>query len=111
MPRPSDHTIAKWIGGLALLTQRLVSSVACRRESIWYFFEEAAGKYPDNVSIWSREGCHTAKEVYEHACQYATFFLNLGVKPGELVAFDLQNQPEFIFAWLGLWAIVGSLVC
>jgi acyl-CoA synthetase (AMP-forming)/AMP-acid ligase II len=29
----------------------------------------------------------------------------MGVKPKDLVAFYLQNSPEFIFAWLGLWAI------
>jgi len=27
------------------------------------------------------------------------------VRPGQLVAFYLQNAPEFMFAWLGLWAI------
>ena len=27
------------------------------------------------------------------------------MRPGDLVALYLQNVPEFIFAWLGLWAI------
>lgn len=96
-----------WTGDLALLTLNLIFSVASQRESCWYFFEEAVQKYPDNVSIWSRDGCYTSTAVYEQALRYATFFLDLGVKPGQLVAFYLQNQPEFIFAWLGLWAIVG----
>ena len=81
----------------------------CNRESCFYFFEDAVHQFPDNVSIWSRDGCYTAKEVYEKACQYAGWFLELGIKPGELVAFYLQNSPEFIFAWLGLWAIVCGL--
>jgi acyl-CoA synthetase (AMP-forming)/AMP-acid ligase II len=28
-----------------------------------------------------------------------------GVKPGDLVAFYLQNSPDFMFAWFGLLAI------
>ena len=27
------------------------------------------------------------------------------MRPGELVALYLQNGPEFVFAWLGLWSI------
>ena len=37
--------------------------------------------------------------------KYAHFFHSLGVKPGDLVAFYLQNRPEFLFAWLGLWCL------
>lgn len=43
--------------------------------------------------------------MHTRACQYAAYFLDLGIRPGDLVAFYLQNSPEFIFAWLGLWAI------
>lgn len=32
-------------------------------------------------------------------------FLELGVRPGDIVAFFLTNSPEFLMAWLGLWAI------
>lgn len=29
----------------------------------------------------------------------------MGVKPGQLVAFYLQNSPEFVIAWIALWSI------
>jgi acyl-coenzyme A synthetase/AMP-(fatty) acid ligase len=29
----------------------------------------------------------------------------MGVNPHDLVSFYLTNSPEFVFAWLGLWAI------
>ena len=83
--------------------------MAKKRESCFYIFEAAVQKYPDNLSIWSNNASYTSKEVYENACRYAGFFIELGVRPGELVAFFLQNQVEFIFAWLGLWAIVCVL--
>ena len=83
-----------------------MSLAKTNRMSCLYFFEEAVHKYPDTEAIWSREGIYTWKETHTKACQYAQHFLELGVRPGELVAFYLQNSPEFIFAWLGLWAIV-----
>ncbi|KAI9375820.1 hypothetical protein BJX61DRAFT_539408 [Aspergillus egyptiacus] len=71
----------------------------------WLVFEEAAAKYPDMLAIWSREGTYTYRETRELALQYAHFFLSKGVKKGDLVALYLQNRPEFIFAWLGLWVL------
>ena len=90
-----------------MLTQRRLSlTVSKKRASCFYFFEESLAKFPDHRAIWSREGSYTLEETYEKVCQYAAFFLEQDVRPGQLVAFYLQNQPEFIFAWLGLWAIV-----
>lgn len=57
------------------------------------------------VAIWSRSGEYVWREVNTRVNQYAAFFLDLGVRPGHLVAVYLQNAPEFCFAWLGLWAI------
>ena len=84
----------------------LSSPVKTKRLSCFYFFEEAVRDYPNAEAIWSRKGTYTWQETHTNSCQYATYFLELGVRPGELVAFYLQNSPEFIFAWLGLWAIV-----
>lgn len=56
-------------------------------------------------AIWSRTGCYTWAETYANACRYAQYFLQNGVKPGELVTFYLTNQPEFVFGHLGSWAI------
>ncbi|KAL4927533.1 putative very-long-chain acyl-CoA synthetase family protein (CefD1) [Aspergillus undulatus] len=71
----------------------------------WLVFETTAEQYPDMLAIWSREGTYSYRETYTRAAQYGHFFLSRGVKKGELVALYLQNRPEFMFAWLGLWSI------
>ncbi|MCJ1364541.1 hypothetical protein MMC16_003652 [Acarospora aff. strigata] len=75
------------------------------RQSLWYFFADSVARYPSARCIWSRDGEYTWQETHDHACRYAQYFLSLSVKPGQLVAFYLQNSPHFMFAWLGLWAI------
>lgn len=72
---------------------------------MWYLFLEAAKKYPDTVCLWTRERAYTFRDVQEQACQYAHYFLSIGVKKGDLVAFYLQNRAEFIIAWIALWSI------
>ncbi|KAL4872136.1 hypothetical protein BDV12DRAFT_205508 [Aspergillus spectabilis] len=71
----------------------------------WYTFDATASKYPDMLAIWSREGTYSYRETREKAIQYANFFQSKNVKRGELVALYLQNRPEFVFAWLGLWVL------
>lgn len=72
---------------------------------MWYFFADAVARYPSTRAIWCRAGEYTWQETHDEACRYARYFLSVGVRPGQLVAFYLQNSPEFMFAWLGLWAI------
>jgi acyl-CoA synthetase (AMP-forming)/AMP-acid ligase II len=60
---------------------------------------------PDEEAIWSRTGSYTWSQVYNKSLQYAKFYLEHGVRPKDIVAFYLTNSPEFVFAWLGLWAI------
>lgn len=62
-------------------------------------------RYPDAVCLWTRDRSYTFRDVQEQACQYAHYFLSVGVKRGDLVAFYLQNRAEFIVAWLALWSI------
>ena len=76
-----------------------------KRANCFYLFEETALKYADTECIWSRSGCYTWKQVYDRVCQYGNYFLSLGLKPGDLLAVYLQNAPEFVFVWLGLWTI------
>ncbi|EAW12263.1 putative very-long-chain acyl-CoA synthetase [Aspergillus clavatus NRRL 1] len=71
----------------------------------FYEFEKNVQKYPDHLAIWSQTGQYTFKELYEHVCQYANYFHQLGVQRGQLVAFYLTNSPEFIMAWFALLSI------
>lgn len=76
--------------------------------SLWYIVEAVCKKYPNNEAIWSRTGCYTFAELHDRSANYAQFFLDRGVKPGDLVAFYLQNSPEFIFAWIGAMCISAA---
>ncbi|PSN63792.1 acetyl-CoA synthetase-like protein [Corynespora cassiicola Philippines] len=88
--------------------REFAKAVANGRGSLWYFFEDQVRRLPENEeAIWSRMGCYTWTETYANSCRYAQFFLDSGLKSGQLVAFYLTNQPEFIFAHLGSLA-VGS---
>lgn len=81
------------------------STVKENRMSLYHFFEESVASRQNHECIWSRDGCFTWLEVNDKANQYAQWYLSKGVKPGDLVAFYMANSPDFIFAWLGLWAI------
>ena len=75
------------------------------RVSLYYFFEESALRKPNDEAIWSRDGCYTWRQTYDQVHQFAQWFLQQGVKPGDLVSFYLTNSAEFVMAWLALWAI------
>ncbi|KAJ9213165.1 hypothetical protein DTO166G4_5158 [Paecilomyces variotii] len=75
---------------------------------VWFIFDEVVKKYPTTTCIWSREGVYTFREVHALASKYGHYFLSIGVKRGDLVAFYLQNSPEFLIVWLGLLSIGAS---
>lgn len=79
--------------------------VKSKRISLYYFFEESVLRKPNDEAIWSRDGCYTWQQTYDRVHQFARWFLQQGVKPGDLVSFYLMNSAEFVMAWLGLWAI------
>ena len=80
-------------------------SVKRNRVSLYYFFEESVKRKPNDECIWSRDGCYTWQQTYDRVHQFAQWFLQQGVQPGDLVSFYLTNSAEFLMAWLGLWAI------
>jgi acyl-CoA synthetase (AMP-forming)/AMP-acid ligase II len=76
-----------------------------KRISMYYLFEGSAKLDPSGDAIWSREGCYTWQEAYDRTNQYAQWYLSQGVKPHDLVSIYMTNSPDFVFAWLGLWAV------
>jgi acyl-CoA synthetase (AMP-forming)/AMP-acid ligase II len=81
------------------------STVKNNRVSLYYFFEESVQRKPNDECIWSRDGCYTWQQTYDQVHRFSQWFLQQGVKPGDLVSFYLTNSAEFVIAWLGLWAI------
>ncbi|KAI1348504.1 AMP-binding enzyme [Xylaria sp. FL0043] len=75
------------------------------RISPYYFFEKHAQAQPSEECIWWRGGSYTWNAAYLRANQYAHFFRSQGVEPNDLVSFFMINSPDFVLAWMGLWAI------
>ncbi|KIW81634.1 hypothetical protein Z517_04660 [Fonsecaea pedrosoi CBS 271.37] len=81
--------------------------------NLWASFCENADKFADRDCIWYSDPStspptvhnYTWREAREHACRYAQWFLEAGVRPGDCVGFYLQNSPDFVLGWLGLLAI------
>lgn len=63
---------------------------------------------PTEQCLWSRAASYTWRDTHQHACRYSSFLLDHGVQPNTLVAFYLQNSPDFVFALLGAWAVGSS---
>ncbi|KAF8859354.1 long-chain fatty acid transporter-like protein [Acephala macrosclerotiorum] len=102
------YAIRKDIRGLRRLKaieKLYLDHIKENRVSLYYFFEDTVKVKLNEECLWSREGCYTWTQVYEKSHQYANWFLEKGVKPNDYVAFYLMNSPDFMFAWLGLWAI------
>ncbi|EER43899.1 AMP dependent ligase [Histoplasma capsulatum H143] len=127
-PRISQFTAAAAVAGVGALGAYLDGKYQLRRDAytihrmrrseriaarakaegrlnVWYVFRNVVEKYPNALCVWSRTGSYTFREVLDISCQYGNYFLSIGVKRGRLVAFYLQNSPEFVFVWLGLWSI------
>ncbi|KAH9885356.1 acetyl-CoA synthetase-like protein [Xylariomycetidae sp. FL2044] len=86
--------------------QRMGKAIKEKRISPYYFFETNAQRQPNAQCVWSRNhGCYTWAESYYRVNQFAQFFLGQDVKPGDLVGFFMANSPDFVFAWMALWAI------
>lgn len=81
--------------------------------NIWATFCENSDQFADKDCIWYSDPStdpptlhtYTWREAREHACQYAQWFLEAKVQPGDCVGFYLQNSPDFVLGWLGLLAI------
>ncbi|KAK8879022.1 AMP-binding enzyme [Apiospora arundinis] len=95
----------KIISGKKKAAKLLEQAIKDKRVSQWYAFERHALLKPNEECIWWRPGSYTWAESYHRSCQFAQYFLAQGVKPGDLVALFMANSPDFLFAWLGLFAI------
>ncbi len=74
------------------------------------FFEDAVAEVPDEpLLIWDDE--HISYAEFNAAVdRAANVWHGLGVRRGDRVAFMADNKPEFLYAWLGLAKIGGTLV-
>lgn len=95
----------RWIIGRRRIRRQWAQAARTGRTSMYYFLEAHAAALGPKEAIWSRAGSHSWEDLITRAHQYASWFLARGVRRGDLVAFFMLNSPDFIFAWIGLWAI------
>jgi acyl-CoA synthetase (AMP-forming)/AMP-acid ligase II len=76
-----------------------------KKISILRTLQDHVQNFSNEDCIWTREQTYSWEEALAMVLRYASWFLDLGVKRDECVAFYLQNSAEFMFAWMGLLAI------
>ncbi|KAK3329273.1 hypothetical protein B0H66DRAFT_507830 [Apodospora peruviana] len=91
--------------GRAHIRKLWTQAIADDRTSMYYFLERNAATLGEREAIWSRAGCYSWIELLDRAHRYANWFMAQGVRRGDLVALFMLNSPDFLFAWVGLWAI------
>lgn len=86
---------------------------AQNRINIWATFTENCRDHAAQDCIWfsdpstspPTEVTYTWSQAYDRACQWAHWFLENGIEPGECVGLYLQNSPDFVLGWMGMLAV------
>lgn len=70
-------------------------------------FEEQVKRYPDKPAIifTNDDRTWTYLQLNDYANQVANYFSRLGLQKGDTASLFLENSPEYIGLYLGLWKI------
>ncbi len=82
---------------------RLVKPHATR--SIVDIVESQARKRPNNIAILCQDQSLTYAQMDARANRYAHWALREGLGRGKVVALLMENRPDYICAWLGLFKV------
>ncbi len=82
---------------------RLVKPNATR--SIVDIVEGQAAKRPDNAALLYLDQVMTYGQMNARANRYAHWALSAGIGRGDCVALLMENRPDYICAWLGLFKV------
>ena len=72
-----------------------------RRELIVDSFEQQVRERPDKTFIIFQDDHYSYDVVDKHANKVARLGLQLGLKPNDVVALMMYNEPEFLWTFLG----------
>jgi acyl-CoA synthetase (AMP-forming)/AMP-acid ligase II len=64
--------------------------------------EDWARRTPENLALAYREERYSWREYNDRANRYACWFLEQGIRAGDVVALLMDNRPDFLFAVMGL---------
>jgi fatty-acyl-CoA synthase len=73
------------------------------RRTIVDIVEEWARKTPDAPAIFYQDTAMSYGALDKRANQYAHWALSLGLVRGDAVSLLMENRPDFLCAWLGLF--------
>ena len=73
--------------------------------SIVDIVEEQARKRPGNIAIYCQDQAMTYADLDTAANRYANWALANGIGRGTPVALLMENRPDYIAAWLGLFKV------
>ena len=65
---------------------------------------------PDDVALWYFETALTWGEVDRLSDAFAVALASLGVAPGDRIAVQLQNMPQWLLALVGAWKAGAAVV-
>ncbi|KAK3987654.1 Isopenicillin N epimerase component 1 [Cladorrhinum sp. PSN332] len=104
----------RWILGRRKIRSAYSRALATNTLSPYNFILANAASAPENEAIWARSQhpdmlpsreSYTWNQLLQKSNQWAHYFLRQQIKPKDLVAFFMLNSADFVFAWIGLWAI------
>jgi fatty-acyl-CoA synthase len=92
-----------WHVGLTLWMLRLVKPNSTR--TIVDIVEQRAARHPDNPALYCQDRMLTYAQMDARANRYANWALAQGIGRGVCVALLMENRPDFICAWLGMFKV------
>ena len=90
---------------LLILLLALFVKLSCRSKK-WLidYFEDNVKRLPNKKMLLYEDESYTFQEVDKRANQVANFALESGLKSGDVVTLIIQNEPAFIWTYLGkIW--------
>ena len=75
--------------------------------SIGIHVENNVNLIPNNIALYYEDKSWTWQNFNEESNKYSNYFLEMGLKKGEVVALLLENSPEYLFATTGINKIQG----
>ncbi|TFG06057.1 MAG: AMP-dependent synthetase [Promethearchaeota archaeon] len=82
-------------------------SIDYKIEDFGTMLTNAMERFPDKVGIYFYESEYSYKEVLEKSRKFATFLQKQGLKKGDVVAMNIPNCPQYLFALFGTYIAGG----
>ena len=77
--------------------------------TLWNLVERRAQDVPQSPAIFHEKNCITNREFRDRALRLARGLADLGVGPGEIVAVQLPNVPEYLLSYAAICALGATL--